>query len=99
MGSRFIGLTTCGLLGFVAGAFGQAAPPESEHDASAEQSRWTFVVINLRYADAEEVVRVLRELLPPTVRVVPYYPTNSVLIAGDPAVIGELDQRGVEEKQ
>jgi malonyl CoA-acyl carrier protein transacylase len=57
------------------------------------------VVINLRYADAEEIARVLRELLPATVRVVPYYPTNSVLIAGDPAVIGELEKHGTEEEE
>lgn len=97
MASRSI--ATCALLGLAAGVFGQAAPPESERAASADESDWTIVVINLRFADAGEIARVLRELLPPTVRVVSYYPTNSVLIAGDPAVIGELQQPGAQEAE
>lgn len=99
MGSRFIGFTTCALFGFAASVFGQPASPQPEREAPADQSAWTFVVINLRYADAEEVALVLRGLLPATVRVVPYYPTNSVLIAGDRTIIGELEKRGVEEEQ
>jgi len=42
---------------------------------------------------------VLRELLPDTIRVVPYYPTNSVLIAGDRAVIREIEKLIVEKEQ
>jgi hypothetical protein len=99
MSARCIGFTACALLGFASGSVGQTAPPESTREASADQSAWTVVVIKLRYADAEEVARVLRELLPSTVRVVPYHPTNSVLLAGDRAIIGELEKGIVEEEQ
>jgi len=99
MGSRFMGIAACGLLGCAAGVFGQTPAPESGGETSASQSPWTIVVINLRYADAEEIARVLRELLPDTIRVVPYYPTNSVLIAGDRAVIREIEKLIVEKEQ
>jgi hypothetical protein len=95
MASRFIGFATCALFGFAASVFGQSASPQPERDVPTDQSAWTFVVIGLRYADAEEVALTLRDLLPATVRVVPYYPTNSVLIAGDRAVLAEIEKRGV----
>jgi hypothetical protein len=98
MSARFIGFTTCALLGFAADVLAQTAPPESEREASSDRSAWTIVVIKLRYADAEDIARVLRGLLPDTVRIEPYYPTNSVIVAADRAVIEELQEHSVEER-
>jgi len=99
MSARFIAVTACGLLGFAADVPGQTAPTEATREASTNQSGWTVVVIKLRYAEAEEIARVLRELLPATVRVVPYHATNSVLIAGDRAVIEALEKGTFEEQK
>jgi type II secretory pathway component GspD/PulD (secretin) len=93
MGSRFLAFAACALIAIAARAFAQPVSPESGGEAGAAESAWTFVVIELRYADAEHVASVLRDLLPPTIKVVPYRPTNSVLIAGDPAVLGDIEAR------
>jgi hypothetical protein len=90
---RFTAFAACALFGIAPGTLGQPAAPEREREAAAPESSWTVVVIKLQYADAEQVAAVLRELLPPTVRVVPYYPTNSVLISGDRAVIGDIESQ------
>jgi type II secretory pathway component GspD/PulD (secretin) len=79
--------------------FQKAMPPEFQREAAAAESGWTFVVIKLRHADAEHVASVLRELLPPTVRVVAYPPTNSVLISGDPAVMGDIEARDLTQER
>ena len=50
------------------------------------------MVIKLEYADAEEIALVLRQLLPSTVRIVAYPPTNSVVIAGDRAILEEIEE-------
>ena len=91
MGCRFAAFAACALFAIAARAVAQPAAPESGGEAATAESAWTFVVIKLRYADAEHVASVLRELLPPTVKVVAYQPTNSVLISGDPAVIGDIE--------
>jgi hypothetical protein len=91
MSSRFIACTACALIAIASRAFAETAAPESRSEAGVTPSAWTLVVIKLRYANAEHVASVLRELLPPTVKVVPYQPTNSVLISGDPAVIGDIE--------
>jgi type II secretory pathway component GspD/PulD (secretin) len=95
---RFIAFAAYALFVVASRAFGQPAPPEFQREAAADESGWTFVVIKLRHADAEQVASVLRELLPPTVRVVPYPPTNSVLISGDPAVIGDIEARDLTKE-
>lgn len=99
MGFRFIAFAACALFGIASRAFAQPAAPESGREAAAAESACTFVVIKLRYADAEHVASVLRELLPSTVRVVPYQPTNSVLISGDPAVIGDIEGRDLTKER
>ena len=76
----------------------QTAAPESVREAVAAEPAWTVVIIPLQYADAEHVASVLRELLPPTVKVVAYQPTNSVLISGDPAVIGDIEARDLRRR-
>ena len=85
-------LAACAVLGFAAGAFAHAARSQPEGEVSDEHAAWTYVVIKLEYADAEEIALVLRQLLPPTVRVVAYRPTNSVVIAGDRAVLEEFEE-------
>jgi hypothetical protein len=97
MGLRFIAIA-CALFGFAVSALGQPAAPEIEREPAELEPAWTFVVIKLRYADAEQVASVLRKLLPPTISVEPYYPTNAVLISGDPALIGEIEPRDPTEE-
>jgi hypothetical protein len=57
-----------------------------------EVAKGEFVVhvIPLTYADAGEVATTLTWLAPPGVRVVPYFPTNSVLISGHPAAVEQM---------
>jgi type II secretory pathway component GspD/PulD (secretin) len=47
-------------------------------------------VVPLSYARADEVAYALFWIAPPGVRVVPYYPTNSVILSGPPAAVEEL---------
>jgi general secretion pathway protein D len=47
-------------------------------------------VIPLTYARAAEVAHTLSRVAPPWVRIVPYYPTNSVIISGHPAAVEAL---------
>jgi type II secretory pathway component GspD/PulD (secretin) len=99
MGLRFIAFAACALFAIASAALAQPAAPESEGEAASAESAWTFVVIQLRYADAEHVASVLRELLPPTIKVVPYEPTNSVVISGDPAVIEGIEARDLTQER
>jgi general secretion pathway protein D len=47
-------------------------------------------VIPLTYARAGEVAYALSWVAPPSVRIVPYYPTNSLIISGHPAAVEGL---------
>lgn len=47
-------------------------------------------VVPLTYARADEVAYALFWIAPPGVRVVPYYPTNSIILSGPPAAVEEL---------
>jgi hypothetical protein len=47
-------------------------------------------VVPLTYARAGEVAYALSWVAPPSVRIVPYYPTNSVIISGHPAAVEGL---------
>ena len=44
----------------------------------------------LQYAKAAEVADTLTGLMPPGLRIAPYPPTNSLIIAGDPRAVGQL---------
>jgi type II secretory pathway component GspD/PulD (secretin) len=50
----------------------------------------TVEVVPLQYARAEEVAYILSQIAPPGVKVAPYPPTNSVLIAGPPQAVAAL---------
>jgi general secretion pathway protein D len=47
-------------------------------------------VVPLQYARAEELAYTLSGVAPAGVRIVPYAPTNSLLISGDPKTVQEL---------
>jgi general secretion pathway protein D len=51
---------------------------------------FTIKVVPLDYARAGEVAYTLSWVAPPSVRVVPYYPTNSLIISGHPAAVEAL---------
>ena len=51
---------------------------------------FTIKVVPLTYARAGDVASALSWVAPPSVRIVPYYPTNSVIISGQPAVVEGL---------
>ena len=50
----------------------------------------TVKLVTLEYALAGEVAYTLWWIAPPGVRIVPYYPTNSLIISGPPAVVEKL---------
>lgn len=74
-----------------------AQSPQEQTTEAAEARAWTLVVVSLDYADAEEVAGVLSRVLPPTVRVVAYGPTNSLIVAGDPAIVGDVAKHAGRE--
>jgi type II secretory pathway component GspD/PulD (secretin) len=47
-------------------------------------------VVRLNYARAGELAYTLSWVAPPGVRIVPYFPTNSLIISGPPAMVDEL---------
>jgi type II secretory pathway component GspD/PulD (secretin) len=47
-------------------------------------------VVPLQYAKAEEVADTLAWITPPGVRIVPYLPTNSLIISGDAEAVKQL---------
>ena len=51
---------------------------------------FTIKVVPLTYAWAGEVASTLSWVAPPSVRIVPYYPTNSLIISGHPAAVEGL---------
>jgi len=54
------------------------------------QAATTIEVVPLKYAKAAEVAETLSWISPPGVRIVPYYPTNSLIISGNPEAVAEL---------
>jgi type II secretory pathway component GspD/PulD (secretin) len=64
----------------------QIVPTEQAPYVAAE----TIEVIELKYARAEELASTLAAIAPHGVRIVPYHPTNSLIISGRPAAVEEL---------
>jgi len=54
------------------------------------QAETIIEVIPLKYARAAEVADTLSWVAPPGVRIAPYYPTNSLIISGNPQAVEEL---------
>ena len=72
-------------------AFAQSSDSETGTEAGLR-----YVVIKLQYATAEELAPVLAAVAPPGVRIIAYPPTNSLIISGDPAIIGKLKVKDAE---
>jgi len=89
MSIRTIGMITA-CLGF---SFSSALAQEQNDEAPAVED-WAMTVIELDYANAEEVAALLAEIVPPGIRVVPYYQTNSLIISGERALLEELTRGG-----
>lgn len=69
-------------------------------ERAAHLVKETITVVPLKYARAEEVAYTLAWIAPPGVRISPYYPTNSLIISGNPEAVEELIGaiQGKEEK-
>lgn len=85
---RAIGVIVAGLGVSVSTAFAQ----QTSEDGAARD--WAVTVIDLAYADAAEVARVLSAVVPPGVTVVPYYQTNSLIISGERELLEALTGGG-----
>src|SRR5262249_15472160 len=59
---------------------------------AADVAHTGFVVklISLKYANAGEVAFTLSRVAPPGVRIVPFYPTNSIVISGHAAAVDQM---------
>ena len=63
-------------------------PAQREHDKLTEmswsdhQSKWAVTVVKLQYANAEELALIIASILPAGLQVIPYAPTNSLIISG-----------------
>jgi hypothetical protein len=51
---------------------------------------FTVKVVPLKYSRAGEMAYTLSWVAPPSVRIAPYCPTNSLIISGHPAAVEEL---------
>lgn len=89
MSIRTIGMITACLGLSFSSAFAQ-----EQNDAAPAVEDWAMTVIELDYANAEEVAALLAEIVPPGIRVVPYYQTNSLIISGERALVEELTRGG-----
>lgn len=58
--------------------------------AQAAQTATTIEVVPLNYARADEVAYTLSWIAPPGVQVIPYSPTNSIIISGNPEAVEQL---------
>ena len=56
----------------------------------AAHEAFTIKVVPLNYARAGEMAYTLSWVAPPSVRIVPYYRINSLIISGHPAAVAEL---------
>lgn len=56
----------------------------------AAQTETTIEVVPLNYARADEVAETLSWIAPPVVQVIPYSPTNSIIISGNPEAVEQL---------
>ena len=72
-------------------AFAQSSDSDTGTEAGL-----SYVVIKLQYATAEELAPVLAAVAPPGVRITAYPPTNSLIISGDPAIIGTLKAKDAD---
>ena len=67
-----------------------AGQPATPSGAREPVGATIIKVVPLTYARAGELAYILSLVAAPRVRVVPYYPTNSLIIAGPPAEVEQL---------
>ena len=69
-------------------------------EQAAYTAREIVEVVPLNYARAEELAYTLGQVVPYGVKIVPYYPTNSLIISGNPQGVEELIRiiKGREEE-
>ncbi|MFO7285699.1 MAG: hypothetical protein LOD94_09065 [Gammaproteobacteria bacterium] len=74
------------------------AQPADAPDVVAADD-WGAVVVDVHYANAEELAAILAEILPAGVDVVPYYPTNSLIFSGSREALRALLGDDADEKK
>lgn len=79
-----------------------ASHAQQGDDPAAAPENWGVTVIELDYANADELAAVLADMLPPGLSVRPYYRTNSLIISGDrdllDALVGEPTESSPAER-
>jgi type II secretory pathway component GspD/PulD (secretin) len=85
---RLIGLAV--ILTALAAPLAAAGQPTIPSAACEPTETMIIKVVPLTYARAGEVAHTLVLVASPWVRIVPYYPTNSLIISGPPAAVEQL---------
>jgi type II secretory pathway component GspD/PulD (secretin) len=85
---RFVGLIL--ILTVLADPLFAAAQPATPSGASEPREALIIRVVPLTYARAGELAYTLALVAPPRVRIVPYYPTNSLIVSGPPAAVEQM---------
>jgi type II secretory pathway component GspD/PulD (secretin) len=67
-----------------------AGQPTTPSGARGPTEAIIIKVVPLTYSRAGELADTLSLVAPPRVRIVPYYPTNSLIISGPPAAVEQL---------
>ncbi len=67
-----------------------AGQPTTPSEAREPVEALIIKVVPLTYARAGELAYTLSLVAPPRVRIVPYYPINSVIISGPPAAVEQI---------
>jgi type II secretory pathway component GspD/PulD (secretin) len=67
-----------------------AGQPATPSGAREPVEAMIIKVVPLTYARAGELAHTLSQVAPPRVRIVPYYPTNRLIISGPPAAVEQL---------
>jgi type II secretory pathway component GspD/PulD (secretin) len=67
-----------------------AGQPTTPSEAREPVDALIIKVVPLTYARAGELAYTLSLVVPPRVRIVPYYPTNSLIISGPPVEVEQL---------
>jgi Bacterial type II/III secretion system short domain len=85
---RLFGLAV--ILTAVAAPLVAAGLPTTQPGACEPTEAMIIKVMPLTYARAGELAYTLSWIAPARVRIVPYYPTNSLVISGPPAAVEQL---------
>jgi type II secretory pathway component GspD/PulD (secretin) len=67
-----------------------AGQPTTPSEAREPVDALIIKLVPLTYARASELAYTLSLVAPPRVRIVPYHPTNSLIISGPPAAVEQI---------